>query len=89
MKDEFLLATTILLYRRLALTTLLRIALDPISSLAVILTFLQPELRNRTDNRSMIAINRATKTKFVVRGSTTVHSRDNGGKGRLARRGWT
>lgn len=60
-------ATSVLLDRTLTMTTFLSIALDPISSLAVISTFLQPHPRNRADYGAVVALDRTSKTKPVWR----------------------
>jgi hypothetical protein len=61
--DKDSLAPSIFLNRALALTTLLRVTLDPIRSLAVVPTFFQPHLRNTTHDRSVIPVDRTPETK--------------------------
>jgi len=58
------LAPSILLDRRLTLGTLLRITLDPIRRLTIILTLLQPQLRDTANQGSMIPF-RASKTEIM------------------------
>jgi hypothetical protein len=65
-KMSHALATAIFLYSTLALTTLLRVTLDPICSFTVIPTFLQPHLGNGTNDWAMVAIDRASKTKLMI-----------------------
>jgi hypothetical protein len=85
------LASSILLDGALALTTLLRITLDPIRRLAVVPALFQPHLRNTTHNRPMIAINRAPKTETMGRVPTraTRHSGNHRRQSALARRSRT
>ena len=71
-----ILATAILLNRTLAFAAFFRITLDPISSLTIVLALLKPQFRDATDNRPMIAINRATETKDVL--VSTMNSGYNG-----------
>ena len=63
--DRHLLASTVLLDGTLAFTTLLGIALDPVRGFTIVLAFLQPHLGDRTDNRSVIRIDRASETELV------------------------
>ena len=71
-----ILATPILLDRTLTFAAFFRITLDPISGLTIVLALLKPQLRNATDNRPMIAINRAAETKDVL--FSTLNSGYNG-----------
>ena len=64
-KKENQLAPPILLNRALTHRTLLRVALDPIRSLAIVPTFLQPHSSRRTHDRPMIALDSTTKAKLV------------------------
>ena len=81
------LAPSILFYRTLTLTTLLRIALDPVCGFAVILTFLQPQLCDTAYYRPMVAVNVAAKTEQVVLRGTAVYGRNHRHKSRLSCRG--
>jgi len=81
-----MIAPPILLNRALAFTTLLRITLDPIRSLTIISTLLQPHLRHPTYNRSMIPFNRTTKAELMP-GAPTRHSGHHGAQCRSGRGG--
>jgi len=72
-----LLATTILLDSTLAFATFLGIAFDPVCRFAIIAALLQPHLCDSTQNRSMVAVDVATKAELVFRIRPTRHCWDN------------
>ena len=82
-KKDNILAPPILLNRTLALRTLLGITLDPIRSLTIILTLLQPHLGHRTDHRPMIRVNITAKAELVSCGGSASHNRHDGVQGGL------
>lgn len=83
---QHLLAPSILLDRALTLATLLSIALDPVCSFTVILTFLKPELCNGANDRSMVTVDMAAEAELMFIRSTAVHRRDHRKERRLSRR---
>jgi len=66
-------ATAILLYGTLAFATLFRIAFNPVSRFTIILAFLEPQFCYAANQRSMIRLEWASKTKGVA--SSTTYSR--------------
>ena len=66
-KENHSLAPSILLDRALTLTTLFCIALDPISRLTIVSTFLQPHLRNVANDGPVVPIDRTPKAELVRR----------------------
>jgi len=60
------LASAVLLNGALALRTFFGISLDPVGSLAVVLTLLQPKFCDGTDDGTMIGVNRTSKAKCVA-----------------------
>lgn len=67
--NDNVLATSVLLNRALTFGALLGVTLDPVRSFAVVSTLLEPHLRHTAYHGSMIALDRASKAEFVLRGS--------------------
>ena len=66
MSHQDSLSSTILLNGTLALRTFFGISLDPVGSLTVVLTFLQPKLCDGANDRSMIGVHGASKAERVA-----------------------
>jgi len=69
-------ASSVLLNRTLALATLLRVALDPIRSLAVVLALLKPHLCDAAHHRAVISVDVTAEAELVSIRGTTGHDRD-------------
>ena len=82
-KGKHVLASPVLLDRALALTALLRIALDPIGGLAVVATFLQPHLRDTAYHGPVVSVDRTPKAELVRRRGTATDGGDDAGEGGL------
>jgi len=64
------LATPILLYGTLALTTLLCVTLDPVGGFTIISTLLQPHLGDGTNNWAVVTVDIAPKAELMVGAAT-------------------
>ena len=60
-----MIATTILVDRRIAMWALFCIGMDPIRRLAIVLTFFKPETHNRTNHR-LVRRQTTSETKTVT-----------------------
>ena len=70
------LAPSILLNCTLTFATFLRVALDPIGRLAVVMAFLEPHLRDSTDDRTVVTVDSAPETELVRRRVTASDDRN-------------
>ena len=94
------LASTVLLNCTLALAALLRVTLDPVGSLTIVLTLLEPHLSHATHHRSMIIVDITAEAELVGIRCSACDDRHNrresrfgcgvgAGNGVCARRIWT